>query len=110
MITRGDPKLEEEFWESLYRVDARDAWLNAGYDECGEAVPCDVCGDEMRFDAENRIWVCPGCGRPMSRAQWFNYISADPPGAKCLSLCGENYPMCKRWCPIYKIDSNDPMM
>ena len=102
--------MEEEFWESLYRVDARDAWINAGYDETGEAIPCDVCGDEMRFDAANRWWVCPGCGRWMDRVQWFDYIAAHPPGHKCLSMCNENYPICKRWCKVYRISPNDPMM
>ena len=79
--------MNDEFWEELYKVDAADAWINAGYDEQGEAVPCDACGDEMQFDDEDRVWVCPGCGRRMSRVQWFNYICASPPGVKCLTLC-----------------------
>lgn len=100
----------EDFWEDLYRVDAADLWLNSGYDENGEAVPCDVCGDEMRFDEEEREWVCPGCGRVIRRAEWFSYIGANPPGRKCLSQCRENYPICKRWCTLYEIDPDDPMM
>lgn len=98
------------FWEDLYQVDAADAWINAGYDEQGEAVPCDACDEEMLFDENERWWICPGCGRTMNRAQWFRYIGANPPGAKCLAQCSENYPICKRWCTIYEIRLDDPMM
>lgn len=107
--TRGD-QVNEEFWDDLYRVDAAEAWLNGGYDEQGNSVPCDSCGEEMKFDEEMRNWVCTGCGRMMSRAHWFNYIGATPPGGRCLVSCGENYPMCKRWCTVYEIPLDDPMM
>ena len=103
--------MNEEFWEDLYQVDARDAWINAGYDENGEAAACDVCGDEIRFDENERCWVCPGCGQRISRPQWFQYIGAEHmPGPKCLSMCKENYPICKRWCRLYRIPANDPML
>ena len=102
--------MSEEFWEDLYVVDAADAWINGGYDETGDAAYCDLCGEEMRFDENGRVWVCPGCWNVMNRVQWFNHIGANPPGHKCISQCSENYPICKRWCTVYEIDPDDPMM
>lgn len=46
----------------------------------------------------------------MDRAEWFNYIGAEPPGADCESSCCENHPFCKKHCTRYTIDSNDTML
>ena len=110
MVARGDEVMREKFWDSLYRVNAADAFINGGWTEDGDSATCDACGDEMRFDEEDRVWRCVSCGNWMNRAKWFNHIGANPPGKKCLLLCRENYPLCKRWCRWYKIDPNDPIL
>jgi hypothetical protein len=87
---------------TFYRVDARDALINGAYDEDGEQVYCDACGEELRWDPAMRCWRCGGCGNLKSRIQFFDFIGADPPGEKCLSQCQENYPFCRKRCPWYR--------
>ena len=97
-------------YEKIYRLDMKDEWANSAYDENGESVLCDICSSEMKWNPKDRLWYCPECGRQMSRAVYFDYIGADPPGADCLTNCRENYPFCKKHCERYPIDPNDPML
>lgn len=102
--------MSEEFWEDLYKVDATDSWINGAYTEQGDQVYCDGCHEEVSFDPESREWRCRNCGNSKTRAQWFSYIEALPPGPACLINCQENYPLCKNWCLLYKIPDNDPIL
>lgn len=98
------------FHGELHPVDVTDLWMNSGYDDEGMSVSCDRCDGEMRWSPTKRLWYCPECGQEMDRAEWFNYIGAEPPGADCESSCCENYPFCKKHCTRYTIDPNDPML
>lgn len=100
----------DDRYEDLYRVDAMDEFLCGAYDEEGGQVHCDACGEELRWDSQNRSWRCVNCGYERTRIKYFDYIGANPPGPKCLAQCMENYPLCKRWCPWYKIDPDDPIL
>ena len=101
IIERADGEeaepMRDEYGE-IYRVDTRDEWINSAYDEDGNAVCCDRCGGEMRWDPKGRSWRCPECGREMERIEYFDYIGAEPPGSECLTNCAENYPFCRRSC------------
>lgn len=96
-------------WEEIYRADARSEWIFGAYDEDGEQVYCDACRGEIQWDPQTRIWRCTDCGLEKTRIGFFRYIGANPPGARCLVQCQENYPFCKRSCPWYDIDRSDPM-
>ena len=96
-------------YEEFYRVNAGSEWLCGAYDEDGDQVYCEACGEEVSFDPAFREWRCSNCGMSKSRIQFFGYIGANPPGPKCISQCGENYPVCKKTCPWYRIDPSDPM-
>ena len=109
-MSEGDGYFMDEFYEDLWVSDATESWLNGGYDENGEQVYCDVCGEEMSFDNLERDWKCDSCGNVKSRAAWFDYLEASPPGIKCLTQCQENYPLCKKWCLLYDIDPEDPIL
>lgn len=61
------------------------------YDEDGDAVICDLCGGEMKWN-DNEC-VCPECGQRMDRETFFNYIGAEPPGPECTG-CENIYPGC----------------
>lgn len=100
MVPGGDGMMND--YEDFYRVDASAELLQGAYDEDGDQVYCDCCGDELRWDPESRTWRCESCGNEKSRISYFGYIGADPPGAKCIAQCRENYPICKRSCPLYK--------
>ena len=91
-------------------LDAYKEWAETAYDEFGNAVTCNVCGEEMKWNALSGQWYCPSCGREMSRGEYFDYILATPPGVDCLVCCRENYPFCKKTCMIYSIDPTDPML
>ena len=97
-------------YNDIYRVSASEEWVNGAYDEYGNQIHCDACHDDLHWDPETRNWYCRSCGSIKTRAQWFDYIEADPPGHKCLSMCQENYPMCKNWCMIYEIPDDDPIL
>lgn len=92
----------------IYRIDARDEYLNGAYDDEGNGVYCDHCSGEM-FHRGNE-WVCRECGKAMSRMEYLGYIGAEPPGSKCFTNCNENYPLCKKWCKVYEIDPDDPIL
>lgn len=94
----------------IYRLDMMDEWINAAYDENGDAAICDICAAEMRWNSEERFWYCPECGRTMNRESYFDHIGAQPPGSGCLADCRENYPFCKKTCDRYPIDPGDPML
>ena len=106
----GDDSMGDEFWDELYQLDPDDEYVNGAYTENGEQVYCDWCKDEMHWNPETRKWFCRGCLRELSRAEWFRYIDANPPGVKCLSMCEDNYPICKQWCLLYKIPNDDPIV
>ena len=99
----------DEFWEDLYKVDAREEYENGAYTEDGDQVYC-VCGEEMTFVPESNWWQCRNCGNFKTRTQWFDHIDANPPGPKCLAQCRENYPVCKNWCIWYDIPDDDPIL
>lgn len=101
--------MKDEYSE-IYKVDARDDWLNGAYDEEGNVAVCDICEGELAWNPKDRNWYCKGCGQEMDRAEYLNYIGANPPGPRCLSGCEENYPFCKKHCEHYVIDPSDPMM
>lgn len=90
--------------------DMLDEWENAAYDEEGNEAVCDICTEPLRWGPVMGRWTCPGCGREMSRANYFNHIGAEPPGEDCLTACQENYPFCKKICERYSIPHDDPML
>lgn len=100
----------EHDYAEIYKIDAEAEWLLGAYDEMGDQVYCDACHDELRWDPRSRTWRCKQCGNEKSRVAFFNYIGADPPGAKCISQCQENYPLCKRTCGWYKIKTSGPIV
>lgn len=97
-------------YSRIYRVDAWDEWTNAAYDEYGNAVQCEWCSCEMKWNPEKQIWYCSECDHEMNRPTYFLYIGAEPPGSECLTNCCENYPFCKKYCERYTIDPTDPML
>lgn len=101
--------MNQNEYDEIYKIDMRSEWLNSAYDENGNAVLCDLCGEEMKWNPRKHIWFCPDCGQEMSRAVYFNHIGADFPGRECLTNCRENYPICKRSCERFSIDPDDPM-
>lgn len=94
----------------IHRVDAYDEWMNSAYDEDGNAVLCEHCSSEMKWEPAQQIWYCSECGSEMNRSAYFQYIGAQPPGDMCLFSCCENYPFCKKHCEHYIIDPDAPMM
>lgn len=101
---------DRDEYNDIYKLDMTDEWMNAAYDESGEAVACDICGADIKWDRTQREWYCPECGQTMTRALYFNHIGAEPPGLECLTTCCENYPFCKKYCERYFIDPDDPML
>lgn len=101
---------DRDEYNKIYRLDMNEEWTGGAYDEEGEAVFCDICGGELKWDQAKGEWYCPECGQVMSRAVYFDYIGAGPPGTECLTNCRENYPFCKKYCDRYLIDPRDPML
>lgn len=99
----------DEYFE-LYPVDANDEWVNSAYDEEGNAVVCDICGCEMKWNPDTQLWYCLDCEQEMDRPTYFNHIGAEPPGSICMTNCRENYPFCKKYCEHYEIDLDDPIL
>ena len=95
---------------NVYRLNMNDEWMNGAYDDDGNAVVCDLCGEKMKWNPKRNFWYCASCGQEMDRMTYLNYIGAEPPGSECMTNCGENYPFCKKYCERYKIDPNDPML
>ena len=98
----GEPHTPEESvlddeYIKLYKEDSTDAFVNGAFDDEGDEVLCDCCGGELRY--RNFKWVCEDCGESMDRADYFNYIGAEPPFEYCKS-CIENYPVCRNWCDL----------
>jgi len=73
------------------------------YDEEGYFVYCDCCNNELKW--KDGIYICPNCGQTMNRAEFFNYIGAEPPGPNCIT-CVELYPGCA-FCPYGYINDDD---
>ena len=94
----------------IYKLSAFDEWVNGAYDEDGNSVICDLCGEEMKWNSVIQNWYCTACGQTMDRATYFNHIGAHPVGPICLSGCKENYPFCKKYCKHYVIDPFDPIL
>lgn len=81
-------------WNGLYGIlsnDKEHLEYDDVYDEHGDTVICDECGHEIYW--KDGIYVCPQCGKTMSRQVFFDYIGAMPPGPKCLT-CDNLYPGC----------------
>ena len=79
-------------------------WLDGCYDEDGNGVTCDYCfGDVVWNDGQ---YICKECGKVFERAEYFNYIGAEPPDAQCI-FCENNYPICKRWCTLIEVSPDD---
>lgn len=102
--------MDKDEYNDIYQLDMHDEWLNSAYDEDGNSVQCDICGCDMKWSPEARLWFCPDCEQTMERAVYFNYIGAEPPGIDCLTNCLENYPLCKQYCERHLIDPDDPML
>ena len=100
----------DELYGEIYKVDATKEWLNGAYDEYGNQINCNLCGEPFAWNPKRRKWCCTNCETTKTRVQWFDYIDADPPGPKCLTLCRENYPVCKNWCTLYDIPDDDPIL
>ncbi len=94
---------------NIHEIDAFDDWANSAYDEYENAVMCERCFSEMKWEPVRKVWYCPECESEMDRSTYFAYIGAQPPGDICLSGCCENYPFCKKHCEHYLIDPDDPM-
>lgn len=101
---------DRDEYGKIYKLDMKDEWANTAYDEAGDAVLCDICGSEMKWSQAKNKWYCLDCGQEMSRAEYLDYIGAEPPGSECLTNCRENYPFCKKYCDRYLIDPRDPML
>lgn len=101
---------DRDEYNEIYKLDMKDEWMNAAYDENGDSVCCDICGEEMRWHPDDGVWRCRECGQEMTRAVYFDYIGAAPPGSECLTSCRENYPFCKKYCERYFIDPGDPII
>lgn len=101
---------DRDEYSEIYKLDMREEWMNTAYDENGEAVFCDICGGELKWNGESGIWCCRDCGQEMTRSVYFDFIGAEPPGAECLTNCRENYPFCKKTCDRYLIAPTDPML
>ena len=91
----------------FFRINAMEEYMTSAYDEEGNGVYCEHCDGELHF--KNGEYVCPDCDASMSRSDFFSYIGADLPGSNCYS-CDTNYPLCKKQCPHYEIDPNDPIL
>lgn len=63
------------------------------YDEAGDIVICDVCGDEIKWREKDGVYMCRRCGRTFTRKEFFDYIGAEPPGEECYT-CECLYPGC----------------
>lgn len=86
-------------WNGLYGMlsnDQEHAEYEDVYNENGDAVFCDTCGEEIRW--KDGVYFCMGCGKRMSRTVFFDYIGATPPGLECLN-CDNLYPGCMT-CPF----------
>lgn len=97
-------------YDDIYQLNMGDEWMNSAYDENGDDAVCDICGTDLKWNPEKRIYYCRGCGQEFSRVGYFNHIGANPPGPKCVTQCWENYPFCKKYCLEYDIPYDDPML
>lgn len=79
----------------------------AVYDEEGGDVSCpNVLCDDGEICWKDGEYVCPYCGTKMTRAEFFDWIGAEPPGPKCLT-CDNLYPGCT-YCPYgYDVGDDD---
>lgn len=67
------------------------------YDEDGDEVLCDICGSAIKWQENDGTYICPNCGQAFTRADFFNYIGAAPPGKECYT-CECLFPGCMT-CP-----------
>lgn len=56
-------------------IELDDSYENV-YDQDGDYVYCDYCGDEIKM--KEGEYVCPGCGQVMDLQTFLNYIGFDP--------------------------------
>lgn len=81
-------------WNGIFGAlsnDLEHAEYDDVYDERGNFIYCDACGEEIHW--KNGIYICPYCGKTMSRAAFFEYAGIEPRGEKCLT-CEDLYPGC----------------
>lgn len=102
--------MDRNEYDEIYKIDMCSEWMNSAYDENGNTVICDLCGEDMRWNPAKHNWFCSGCDQEMNRATYFNYIGADFPNCECLVNCNENYPICKRSCDRISTNPDDPML
>ena len=57
----------------------------------------DVYDEDGKWREEDGAYVCSGCGQVFTRADFFNFIGAEPPGKECYT-CDCLYPGCMT-CP-----------
>ena len=86
------------------KIDALSEWIDGCYDEDGMSVTCDWCDGNIVW--RDGIYICRECDKVFERAEYFNYIGADPPDAQCL-ICDSNYPICKSWCHLVDVSPDD---
>lgn len=64
-------------WNGLFGIlsnDQEHAEYEDVYNENGDAVYCDSCGEEIRW--KDGVYFCMGCGKRMSRQVFFDYHRA----------------------------------
>ena len=101
---------DRDEYNEIYKLDMQKEWTESAYDENGDSVFCDICGEELKWNPVTGGWICRGCGQEMTRCAYFDYIGAETPGSECLTSCRENYPFCKKTCERYFFDPMDPML
>jgi len=85
--------VEPEYGDSYDRVYGYelDKSYEEVFDEDGNSVNCDLCNGYIAWHEGQ--YVCPECGRTMSRRDFFEHIGSVPPGPEC-ETCSNLYPGC----------------
>ena len=69
--------MDKDEYNDIYQLDMHDEWLNSAYDEDGNSVQCDICGCDMKWSPEARLWFCPDCEQTIEREQSI-LITSEP--------------------------------
>ena len=81
-------------WNGLWGIlsnDREHAEYDDVYDKNGDYIYCESCNTEIRW--KDGQYVCPQCGKVMSREVFFRYAGIEPLGPACLE-CDNLYPGC----------------
>lgn len=70
--------------------------LDLACDEDEDYIECEICGHYIRYDGYKN-YLCPYCGKHISRREFFNAIGAELYLDRCLR-CDGNYPYCREDC------------